>query len=436
MFCDSPLSMMVDGREVIGVCRSCAQCRAVRKRDVIGRALAENRHAAGGTCVTLTYGRDPRISANQHPHAKKLHYQDFQKFIKRIRARQIPGTTEKYKVRYMVAGEYGSLKGRAHWHCVLWWYNSVPEYSTVERWSEDPFWQEGFTQWQKINPSGISYVAKYITKDGVNDDTETVFHASFRPLIGAHFFKQWAELHVDQRLPLRQGRKYQIGGSYSKKTKRLFDYFMTEAAARYVARCYVEAWERKYPGVHWPYSRIVEKYLDGEARPRLEKIRDDAAIERVRVGGRLSEARKRALLPSEGPPRGYESWWDDSLMVFVAVTGDGRPELFWNDKASRWSRRVQPRKPGLADISTPMLGENDPLPDLPGEPPREFRRVVDVPEYEPGEALDLSKRRTKPGSREAYASRKAREYHRQMVTGRMERVAEAIKRFREDDASS
>lgn len=421
MFCDKPSRIMVDGREVLAVCRDCKQCRAVRRRDVIGRALAENRGAVGGTCVTLTYGRNPLISAVDHPHARKLHYQDFQKYIKRIRARQIPGSSEKYKVRYMVAGEYGAMKGRAHWHTVLWWYNAVPKYETVERWSDDPFWDEGFTQWQKLNAKGVAYVAKYITKDGVSDDTECVFHASFRPLIGAHFFKQWAEMHVKQGLPLNQNRKYQLGESISRKTKRPFDYFMTDAAARYVARCYVEAWQREYPGTHVPSSRIVDKYLDELARPNLEKMRDDAAVERLQVGGRVSVARKRAVIPSVGPPKGYESWWDDSLLAFVAVTGDGRPELFWNANAASWSPRFQP------------VGGSDPLPDLPGEAPREFRSVADVPDFVPGEALDLSKRKKKPGERDAWGARKAREYHRQMVTGRMEKVAAAIKRLREDE---
>lgn len=435
MLCDSPVSLVRDGREIIGACGVCSSCRAVRRRDVVGRALAEARSPSTRhfTFTTLTYGHSPQYSRKvDHPHANKLEYSDVQKWIKRIRKRQIPGTKRKYRVRYMVAGEYGALKGRAHWHALLYWQSEPPEYSTEERWSDDPFWSEGFTNWQKADSKCCAYVAKYISKSNVDPETETCFHGSFRPLIGGEFFGQWAELHVEQGLPLNQGRKYQIAGSYTKK-RELFNYWMTAAAARYVARCYVEAWERKYPGVHPPYSRIVEKYLDDEAKARVERYRDDAAIERIRVGGFVSAARKKAREPSQGPPRGYETWFDDSLMAFVAVCGDGRPELFWNEKAAIWSQRVEPRKVGVGDIAAPVIGADDPMPDLPNEPPREFRRAADVPEFVPGEALDLSKRRNKPGERQRYAARKAREYRQVLFESRMAKVADAIRRLRDDE---
>lgn len=434
MLCDKPVSLIRDGFEVIGACGTCSQCRAVRRRDVIGRALAEGRAPScrASTFTTLTYGHDNRYSQRvDHPNANKLEYSDVQKWIKRIRKRQIPGTKQKYRVRYMVAGEYGTMKGRAHWHALLFWQSEAPRYSTEERWSDDPFWSEGFTNWQKAGSKAVAYVAKYVSKSNVDEATQTCFHGSFKPLIGGEFFRQWAEMHVEQGLALRQGRKYQLRDSYARNGKP-FDYWMTPSAARFVVRCYLEAWAKKW-GTHPPHSRIVEKYLDDEAKGRLEKFRDDAAVERIRVGGYVSAARRKAVEPSEGPPLGYECWFDEVLMVFVAVCGDGRPELFWNERTASWSRRVQPRKVGLADIASPLVGTDDPLPDLPNEPPREFRRAADVPEFLPGEALDLSKRRKKPGERERYGARKAREYHRQMLAGRMERVAEAIKRLREDE---
>lgn len=437
MLCDKPVSLIREGVEVIGACGSCSQCRAVRRRDVIGRALAEGRDPAcrGSTFVTLTYGHDHRYSNKvDHPHANKLEYSDVQKWIKRIRKRKIPGNGGHYRLRYMVAGEYGKLHGRAHWHALIWWQSELPEYSTKARWSEDPFWSEGYTNWQRTSDKACAYVAKYVSKSGIDAETQTCFHGSFRPLIGGAFFKQWAELHVDHGQSLNQGRKYQIHGSLSKKGKP-FDYWMTPAAARIVVRCYLEAWERKYPGRHPPYSRLVEKYLDDDAKPRLEKLRDAAVLERHRLGGEVSARRRKAKTPADPPPAGYEFWFDDSRLVFVAVAGDGRPELYWNEKLKSWSRRVQPRKVGLVDLTSPVASADDPLPDLPGEPPREFRRLADVPDFEPGEPLDLSRRRVKPGERERYASRKADEYHRQMLALRMERVAEAIKRLRDDPSS-
>lgn len=434
MNCEKPVTLLRDGREVIGTCGTCSQCRAVRRRDVIGRALAESRDPSCRefTFTTLTYGHDNRYSDRvDHPHANYLEYSDVQKWIKRIRKRQIPGSKQKYRVRYMVAGEYGTLKGRAHWHALLFWQSEAPRYSTEERWSEDPFWTEGFTNWQKGDSGAVSYVAKYISKSNIDEATETCFHGSFKPLIGGEFFRQWAQLHVDNGLALIQGRKYQIAGSYTRQGK-LFDYWMTPSASRFVVRCYLEAWAKKWPNVPPPHSRMVEKYLDDEAKGRLETLRDDAAVERIAVGGYVSSARRKAVEPSEGPPRGYECWFDDALLAFVAVCGDGRPELFWNEKAKRWARRVEPRTVSVGDIASPSSGSNDPLPDLPGEAPREFRRAADVPEFSPGVALDLSSRRKKPGERERYRAEKAKQYHQAMVASRMDRIAQAIKRLREE----
>lgn len=437
MLCDKPVHLIRNEREVVGACGTCKQCRAVRRRDVIGRALAEGRDPAcqGSTFITLTYGHDPRYSTNvDHPHASELHYEDVQKWIKRIRKRKIPGTQRQYRLRYAVAGEYGALNGRAHWHALVWWQSELPEYSEEKRWSEDPFWSEGFTNWSRTSNRAVAYVAKYVSKSNIDPATKTCFHGSFRPLIGGAFFRQWAELHVERGLPLNQGRKYQLRDSMA-KSGRPFDYWMTPAAARLVVRYYLEAWERKFPGKEPPYSRLVEKYLDDEAKPRMEEIRDAARLERVRVGGHVSERRRRAVTPSELPPRGYEYWFDDSRMVFVAVSGEGHPELYWNDKAKRWMHRIQPRKVGLSDLASPAMTGGDPLPDLPGELPREFRRPSDIPEFEPGQAFDFSSRRTRPGERERYALRKAQQYHEEMLPVRMGRVAEAIKRFRDENPS-
>lgn len=436
MLCDKPFSLMKDGLEMVAACGTCTSCRAVRRRDVIGRALAEARAPSTRhfTFTTLTYGHDNRYSQKvDHPHANKLVYRDIQLWLKRIRKRQIPGTKDKYRVRYMVAGEYGTLKGRAHWHCLLWWQSEPPKYLTVERWSDDPFWSEGFTNWQKANAKCVAYVAKYITKSNIAADTETCFHGSFRPLIGGEFFRQWAELHVNQGLPLNQGRKFQLPDSYTRKGKT-FDYWMSPAAARMVARRYVEAWAEKY-GTAPPNSSIVEKYLDEEAKHRLSKLRDDAAIERVRVGGYVSEARRRAKEPLHGPPSGYECWFDHHFMAFTAVVGDGRPQLFWNDSSERWSQRLEPRKVGLGDLASPVGGSDDPLPDLPGEAPREFRRTADMPDFVPGEALSLGRRRKSPGVRKRELVERNK-YHRAMLDARVQRVAEAIRSFRENDNES
>lgn len=430
MLCDAPMRFERDGHEIVGLCGSCKQCRDVRRRDMVGRCIAEMQDPAvlSVNFVTLTYGHSPSVTANSdHPHARELHYEDIQKWLKRIRTRQIPGTKKRYRLSYVVAGEHGPKRGRAHWHVLIFWKTKAPEYSKVDRWSEDPFWDVGFTNWQEVdkysNHRAIAYVAKYVAAGDLKSTYETCFHGSYRPLLGGWYLADWAHRHVEQGLPLSQGRLYQVTGSY-KRNGKLFDYWMNVSCAKWVARHYIERWKQTREG-HPPYSRLVEWYEDLEARDRVERYRDEAAIERVAAGKPLSPRRVKVKSPTVGPPRGYESWWDDSLQAFVAVCGDGRPELKWNERAQTWGLKIELRSSDPHD---------DPLPDLPNEPPREFRKAADVPDFVPGEPLDLSKRRRSRSERASYGARKAQGYHREMLASRMQRVADAIKRLRDEDA--
>ena len=343
---------------------------------------------------------------------------------------------KRYKVRYIFAGERGTQgTRRCHWHGILFFYNAVPDFQLSGYTHKDPFWEHGITTTRKADARGIAYVCKYCTKgvDPDNPGSESVFHASTRPMLGAKHFANWAKLHAEQGLPLNQGRKYQIAGVYSAKTKRLFDYWMTPSAAKFTVAAYLKAWAEKY-GVnsHPPHSEIVEKFADQEAKSRLLTLQDAAAMERVQRGGYVSQRVRRAEKPCEPPPVGYRQFYDEHLMVYVAAASDGSPTIFWDDRGRRWRKRLVGRKVRVTDWAQPRANSAGVLPDLPGEAPREFRSVAEIPDYVPGEALDLSGRRKKPGERERYAARKAQEYHRQMVAVRMDRVAAAIKRLRDD----
>ncbi|XZQ27849.1 rolling circle replication-associated protein [Rhodobacter capsulatus] len=74
--------------------------------DYVARALAEASVSAVTATVTLTYApRDDLADKVLHPR----HFQLFMKLLRRAG----------HKVRYLVAGEYGDLRGRAHFHALL-----------------------------------------------------------------------------------------------------------------------------------------------------------------------------------------------------------------------------------------------------------------------------------------------------------------------------
>lgn len=433
MLCTEGMKVLVDGLEVPVACGKCQKCREVRRRDVTGRAVAESLGGpVGALFFTGTYAPDRRENFREgydHPHAGKFVYSDFQAFVRSIRDTRVPGTNEKYKLRYMVAGERGTNgTKRCHWHGILWFYNHVPDVNTDGYTFNDAFWPHGIAMWKVVSGSeygrAAKYVAKYCVKDfDVNGNVvESVFKASKRPLLGGRYFEHWAQLHVDQGLALRQGRKYQIPGQYKGRSRELYDFWMTEAAAKHTVAAYLEAWAAKYGAQSYPPdARMVERFEDAAASVRVELFRDERQLERLR-GGELGGGLRRLRDPSAEPPEGYRSYFDKHVLAFKAVAFDGRPVLFWLPDREVWGERLHGQRSSA----------NDPLPDLPGEEPREFRRVADIPDFVPGEALDLSKRRKKPGERERYRARKAQQYHQEMLASRMDRVARAIKRLRDE----
>jgi hypothetical protein len=415
MLCDSGATVTVNGLEHRVPCSRCEKCKAARRRDVVGRALAEARYSKHTAVVTLTYGHDRRVDGRvDHPHAHKLVYKDVQDWVKRMRARLIPGTREKYKFRYLVAGEYGKLKGRAHWHVVLFFKSAPPRYEAKQMCVDDEFWPHGHVVWDQANSSSIAYVAKYVTKDEKNPDMQTMYRASLKPLLGGEYLEHWAHIHAEQGLPLNQGRKYQIPGVMSYKTKKKFDYWMTPAGAKHVCRAYIKRWAELYGQREIPLGftkrkgqrTMLEKYLDEQAKPIVEGYRFDAWRERRERGESVPSGARKLKMP-DAPPSGYHHWFDDGVMAFVAVTGDGRSELWWNPatESPRWVPWLVQRNQGLNGI-----------------------RVSDVVGFEPGQPLRLD-RRDRPKARTKLQRRTdavQRKYHAAMLETAMGHVRSVL----------
>ncbi|TIS17093.1 MAG: hypothetical protein E5X07_34615, partial [Mesorhizobium sp.] len=143
-----------DGIEV--ACHKCWQCRENRINDWVGRCIAESKTARATHSITLTYGRDD-AGIEDHLRAALLTYSDVQKYLKRLRK-------DGYPCRYFVAGEYGSEKGRAHWHLIIFWQDRVPEHELNRRFLQK-HWTHGWSHWELPSYASIRYVMKYISKD-------------------------------------------------------------------------------------------------------------------------------------------------------------------------------------------------------------------------------------------------------------------------------
>lgn len=221
-------------------CHVCWQCLRDRKYDLIGRAMAEHLTSSWTTVGTLTYGNDDHYSASEgNLRAKLLHYEDVQTWLKAIRndlRRQDRETRSdvKSELRYIVAGEYGSTRGRAHFHAVLFgnghrprnivtgknymhsWKQRYAPLETVPAGTVGLLWPHGWTFWRDMTTdegsvmAAVAYVLKYALKDQYGDaenpaSSQRLFHHSKYPILGHEYLRQLARRTVEQRLPLHAG---------------------------------------------------------------------------------------------------------------------------------------------------------------------------------------------------------------------------------------
>lgn len=192
-------------------CRQCWRCRQNRVNDYVARCLAEASVSSVTATVTLTYApRDDLADKMLHPR----HFQLFMKMLRRAG----------HKVRYLVAGEYGAGKDRAHFHAILFFqelkplvyidddgvecvrgvvplYNAGPLLNTAEF---GPFcreipqkrmvhireWPHGHVtvDWSASEKSA-RYVCKYLLAD---DKNNAWFSLSKKPPLGAEWFARKA----------------------------------------------------------------------------------------------------------------------------------------------------------------------------------------------------------------------------------------------------
>lgn len=149
-------------------CGSCPPCRSSRARVWTHRILLESACHLQNAFVTLTY-EDKKLPAEG-----LLTKKDPQDFIKRLRSR----IGSIVKIRYFLVGEYGSEKGRPHYHAVLFGYPPCERGQTehrVERCCEpcsvlSDTWENGSVDVTELNVKTASYVAGYVNKKLGGDD--------------------------------------------------------------------------------------------------------------------------------------------------------------------------------------------------------------------------------------------------------------------------
>jgi len=292
--CVSP-SLLQNGVQV--GCRWCWQCRSNMVSDWVGRNIAETETATVSYAVTLTYGRSWDGLAD-HLRSVLLTYSDIQKMLKRMRKAG-------YLVRYIVAGEYGSELGRAHWHGVFHFYGAtLPSWEGEHlEWDQDqwdrvggihiPEWIDpadgdrpmGHVHIKKATYAHTRYALKYLLKDTGDDKSQTKLAMSRKPPLGHTYFTSMARDTAEAGLAPQDLKYYfnvrKMSGEVEKK-----QFLLTGRMAEVYITTYLRAWEELRPGQPRPRSEVVDTYeefgrLGDETRlteTRVEKIPSSGSV--------------------------------------------------------------------------------------------------------------------------------------------------------------
>lgn len=264
-------------------CRECWQCRETKVDDWVGRGIAESKTAKAAHVITLTYGQDRTTGDIDHIKAAVLTYSDVQKYLKYLR---IDG----FACRYFVVGEYGSLKGRAHWHIIIYWLDRVPDHKLRENFMQK-HWPHGWSYWDKITPEAIRYACKYLLKDVADDEQQGWGPMmSKKPPLGHEYFRQLADTYVAQRLA-PQNLFYsfpdvrRVPHGFKGKTEKQFreaarpvQFHMHGKTAENFLSYFIDRWREVYDDepprsdVIWAFqAKRLDEYCQSVAEPRFER---------------------------------------------------------------------------------------------------------------------------------------------------------------------
>ena len=259
--CQKPLPIHNEWNEVQHVqCRNCNECISARKRHWIGRLLAEQQTCVETWFCTFTYG-----GGYENEEAYWLDYSHMQKMFKRLRKAG-------YKFKYVVVGEHGAEKSRAHFHALFYWQTTPPP---VEKFHtrEDPamiqwpFWTKGHStiEYPRSQQGSASYIMDYMNKDNLK---RAVMKYSKNPMLGKEYLEDYAKKHARQGLALFQkGSTFTIPDNLRKNGENFY-YPVGEDTAMYetMIMAWLQEWARVRPNEKLPLSESVKEFLADTAQ--------------------------------------------------------------------------------------------------------------------------------------------------------------------------
>lgn len=147
-------------------CNKCMECQASKQSAIRVRMLLEQMsHECAPIFFTLTYN-------NEHLPADGVSQTDVKRFLNRLHLYLGREGFPTY-FRHVVFSEYGSLRGRPHYHGILYgldWLD-YPKYPDFFRVLEKA-WGKGFVRYEPVTGRAFKYVSKYVGKDSFMDEVK------------------------------------------------------------------------------------------------------------------------------------------------------------------------------------------------------------------------------------------------------------------------
>lgn len=162
----------LNGEALHIACGQCTGCRIDRSKQWAVRILHEKEQHDECVFITLTYDDD------HLPEDGSLNHKHFQDFMKRLRFK-----FKNKRIRFYMAGEYGSKLGRPHYHAILFGVDfkdkvtfGDPKKNHYVSATLQDLWGMGYTQVGNVTYGSAAYVARYIMKKITGEQAENHYY--------------------------------------------------------------------------------------------------------------------------------------------------------------------------------------------------------------------------------------------------------------------
>lgn len=157
-------------------CGNCIECRKLRVNSWFVRLKNEYDNCTAAEWLTLTYA-DENLPITEDG-LITLNYKHFQNFMKKLRRE-----TDDKHIKYFCVGEYGTIRGRPHYHVIM--FNCTSKDAIAKS------WQHGEVYFGQLKDESIYYTLKYALKRAgkvrKNDDGASLEKALMSKGIGLQF---------------------------------------------------------------------------------------------------------------------------------------------------------------------------------------------------------------------------------------------------------